>query len=156
MDLQKDLTKIDYRNVFFKSYVFIYKDFGEVFKSFLDEIKKSKITPKGMFFLSVDDIKLTNDDVAIMEATLYQPAEENELPEGSELMYADAIVYNNMVSKVVEGDFMTNTEPAYNELIAEAQAKGKKISSSFFHEFIVREDENGNKKAYCIIKAKMD
>lgn len=150
------LTSIQYKNVYLRSYTFPFRQFNAVVEDFHNKVKAAGIEMDGMFFYSLDAINRKSDEDADMTVTMYQPAKSYKKVDENELGFLDAMVYSGMSYKVLEGDFETQTERAYYELITEAKEKGMGIKGSFFHEFRVQTDSEGKKRAICIVKARME
>ena len=150
------LAKIKQNNVFFKTVVCPFSEVDSKYHDFMDEFGNGGLTKNGQFFFSVDDIyEIENKEDLQFKITYYQPAEERGVPQDCDLKYIDAIYYDHMLYRVIEGNDLSKANRVYLDIIEEAKAQGKNINSPFFHEYAVGKDKEGNVKTACIIKARM-
>ena len=151
-----DNTRISYKNVFFKRYVFPYQIMQQVFDDFHKEFEGYGLHENGMYFYGIEKMDRQSDTEATFVMTIYQPAVEEEAPNGCDMEFANMFEYNNLTYRVVSDNYEIESQRAYVDIAMEAQKQGKNIVSPIFNEFFVTKDENGNKKAYCVVKALID
>ena len=148
-----DNTKISYKNVFLKRYVFQYQEMAQVFSDFHKEFEGYGLHESSMYFYGIEKMERHSDTEATVVMTIYQPAVEEQAPEGCEMDFANMFEYDNLTYRVVSDNYETESQRAYYEIAQEAIKSGKKIVSPMFNEFFVTKDEEGNKKAFCVVKA---
>lgn len=148
-----DPKQLRYRNVFYKTYEFAYRAMPDVIEEFKKEFEANGLHENGMFFYSMDAMRRYSDTEADVQMTFYQPAQEHNAPEGCELGFADAFEWDDMTYRLVDDDHSNKAQAAFVDMLNEESAAGKKITSPVFYEFFFRENEEGDKKPCCLIRA---
>ncbi len=149
----ENMDHLIYKNVFYKSYEFPYREMPTVIGEFKKEFSSYGLHEDGMFFYSMDAMRRHSDTEADVRMTFYQPAEEYVAPEGCLMGFLDVMEWSNMTYRLVDDDHSNKAQAAFVDMLNEESAAGKKITSPVFYEFFFRENEEGNKKPCCLIRA---
>ncbi len=150
-----DNTRISYKNVFYKRYVFPYQEMKDVFDSFHEEFSGCGLHESAMYFYAIEKMERHSDTEATVMMTIYQPAVEDIVPDGCDMEFENFFIYEDLTYRVISGNYDIESQKAYVDIVLEAQNRGLKVVSPMFNEFFTTRDEEGNKKAYCVVKAKL-
>lgn len=130
-----DYEELMYKNVVWHTYEIYYKDFEKALEDFNQKLISANLTVNGPLFYSLNNIP--HDE--IMQVDMYMPVEQSFVGKESDLHFQSYFYIDQMIMTRITGDFETNTEFAYDELLKYCLEHEYIIVSPMYH--VIRGDD---------------
>ncbi|MGO4592448.1 DUF5085 family protein [Leifsonia sp. 2TAF2] len=128
--------RLAYQNVVSSRLKFHYTEMGEHFDRFAARIAAKGHSPKGPLFYSLNNVPLDE----IVDIEMFLPVQEETFAAEDGLRFHSYFEVFPLLTGVVRGNFETQTERVYAELLATLEANSLEINSPFFH--VVHKDSS--------------
>lgn len=121
--------RLAYQNVVSSRTRFHYSEMLERLESFVTDVSASGYDPKGPLFYSLNNVPI--DETADIE--MFLPVQQDSPASEGGLHFHSYFEVSPLVRGVVEGDFESQTERVYAQLLATLEMNDLTINSAFFH-----------------------